>query len=182
MVESQKNINHKKDVELFNLRAEVSELRVQLRAAKRESENATLDAKKLVEETEKRSQDSILKSAKTHKMLVDRTLKKHEEKHDELEQLKIKHKVEIESLKSELNTTQQLAKESSSTLRRHLDIALSTDEELRATHAEAKALKEEVLQLEDRLSVAEKHRRKSRERSYGSIGRISSIKRRHCVE
>ena len=116
MVESQKNTNHKKDIELFNLRAEVSELRVQLRAAKRESENATLDAKKLVEETEKRSQDSILKSAKTHKMLVDRTLKKHEEKHDELEQLKIKHKVEVESLKSELNTTQQFAKESSSTL------------------------------------------------------------------
>ena len=176
MVESQKNINHKKDVELFNLRAEVSELRVQLRAAKRESENATLDAKKLVEETEKRSQDSILKSAKTHKMLVDRTLKKHEEKHDELEQLKIKHKVEVESLKSELNTTQQLAKESSSTLRRHLDIALSTDEELRATHAEAKALKEEVLQLEDRLSVAEKHRRKAESEVMVALAELAALR------
>ena len=176
MVESQKNINHKKDIELFNLRAEVSELRVQLRAAKRESENATLDAKKLVEETEKRSQDSILKSAKTHKMLVDRTLKKHEEKHDELEQLKIKHKVEVESLKSELNTTQQLAKESSSTLRRHLDIALSTDEELRATHAEAKALKEEVLQLEDRLSVAEKHRRKAESEVMVALAELAALR------
>ena len=176
MVESQKNINHKKDIELFNLRAEVSELRVQLRAAKRESENATLDAKKLVEETEKRSQDSILKSAKTHKMLVDRTLKKHEEKHDELEQLKIKHKVEIESLKSELNTTQQLAKESSSTLRRHLDIALSTDEELRATHAEAKALKEEVLQLQDRLSVAEKHRRKAESEVMVALAELAALR------
>ena len=176
MVESQKNTNHKKDIELFNLRAEVSELRVQLRAAKRESENATLDAKKLVEETEKRSQDSILKSAKTHKMLVDRTLKKHEEKHDELEQMKIKYKAEIESLKLELNTTQQLAKESSSTLRRHLDIALSTDEELRATHAEAKTLKEEVLQLHDRLSVAEKHRRKAESEVMVALAELAALR------
>ena len=129
-----------------------------------------------MEETEKRSQDSILKSAKTHKMLVDRTLKKHEEKHDELEQLKIKHKVEVESLKSELNTTQQLAKESSSTLRRHLDIALSTDEELRATHAEAKALKEEVLQLEDRLSVAEKHRRKAESEVMVALAELAALR------
>ena len=176
MVESQNNTNLEKDLQLFDLRAEVSELRVQLRAVKKESENAAIDAKRIVEETEKRTQDSILKSAETHKMLVDRTLKKHEEKHDELELLKVKHKAEIDSLKSELNTTQQLAKESSSTLRRHLDLALSTDEELRATHAEAKTLKEEVLQLQNRLSIAEKHRRKAENEVMVALAELAALR------
>ena len=45
-----------------------------------------------------------------------------------------------------------MAKESTTTLRRHLDLALTADEELREAHAEAKNLREQVRQLDEKLS------------------------------
>ena len=176
MVTSERNINHEKEIELFNLRAQVSELRVELRTAKKETDHIKRISDKTIEETEKRTRESILKSTESHAKLVDRTLKKHEEKHDELELMKLKYKTEIASLNAELKTAQDIAKESTTTLRRHLDLALTADEELRETHAEAKTLREQVRQLDEKLSEAERIKRKVESEAMVTVAELAALR------
>ena len=72
--------------------------------------------------------------------------------------MKLKYKTDVASLNSQLKAAQEIANESATSLRRHLDLALTTDEELRETHAKAKALQEQVKLFEDKLAEAEKPR------------------------
>ncbi len=176
MVVAERNINHDKEIELFNLRATVSELRVELRAAKKEADNIRKVSEKTIDETEKRMRESILKSSESHAILVDRTLKKHEEKHDQLELLKLNYKSEIASLNAELKTAQEIAKDATTTLRRHLDIALTTDEELRETHAEAKTLRGQVRQLNEKLLEAEKGKRQAESEAMIKVAELAALR------
>ena len=138
------------EVELFNLRAEVSELRVTVREHKDEITRVRAHAEQQAENARKRAEKDVGSITKTHAELVDQTVKRHDEVREELERVRSRTGKEKEELVAELNSLRAVAEESSFTLKRHLEISIKHDEELRRVNAELKTCKE-------RLEASEKN-------------------------
>lgn len=143
------------EVEMFTVREESTEVRLELKSAHQKLERVQDQARSDIEETKRQAEQMVEQTSKSHSDLAARAQEKRDEKHEELERVKSRHEREVADLTSELVKARDIAKNSSSTLKRHLDIALRNDEDLRNAHSELHGYK---AQLESAHEEVHKHK------------------------